>query len=245
MTEIILLQSFRAFDIPTWVTLCQDSARKLAADRGWTYRWMGDELFDFAPAWAKAACGSDVWRLSDICRLEWICAELERGAEVVIWADIDMLFFEPRNIALDLSCDHGFSHEIFADANGLQQGVNNALMFFRNGSPMLRAYREACIARLASGDAQARTALGPDLLRGLGVAPENVIHGCGILNVRMMNMMLTHPQQRLPAMLPSPIGAANLCLNERRFFTGAALGAYDGLVETSARTLLARAGASV
>jgi len=241
MTKIVVLQSFRSFDVPEWVRLCHSSVRKLSEERGWTYRWAGDEFFNWAPDWARSACGPDIWRLSDICRLEWMSAELEHGADIAIWVDIDMLIFDPKSIALDLSNDYGFSHELYFDQNALKHGINNALMFFRQNSQMLNIYKDACLTRLAQGGTQARTELGPDLLRNLKIKPNHIIHGCGILNANMMNAMLRRPSRGLPPFLTPPIGAVNLCLNERRFFTGSQLESYDKMVESCTRVLLTRA----
>ena len=244
MPKIVLLQSFRETDVPVWVQLCRESMETLAGDRGWAYRFEGDTFFCRAPDWAKAACADNIWRLSDICRLEWMISELEAGADAVIWSDIDMLAFAPEHIGLDLSRDHGFSHELRFEGASPQNGVNNALMFFRHSSAQIEAYRHACYATLTRGGALARTALGPDLLTSLNITPPHVITGCGILNIMMMQHMLADAHQRLPDTianaLPWSLGAANLCLNERRFFHGAAREEYDRLVESVVRLLLTR-----
>lgn len=247
MERVIVLQSFRNHDVPVWVDLCRESARAWADLRGWSYEFIGDEFLDFAPARLRAACGANVWSLTDICRLEWMKSKLAIDADVAIWVDIDMLVFAPERIDMRLSRSHGFSYELYFSGGAAHHGVNNALMFYRRGAPMLDRYLSLCVDALALAAGEpGRTSLGPDLLRSLNIDAEHVIEGVNILNFDALCHVCGVTEGRIPAYVAGPsrrqFGAANLCLNERHAFHGEQRRDYDMVVEAAARALLKNRG---
>ena len=243
LSGTVLLQSFRTHDVPAWIGQCQDSVRRYAGAQNWDYRFEGDELFDRAPDWVRQGAATNVCGLSDICRLEWMREALGKW-DRVIWADIDLLVIDPGQITIP---DHsfGFAYEL-AFVNGAPRpGINNAFMFFRRGSDMLGTYLERCYEILRAGggpDGCDRTAIGPDLLRGLGVPQSHVIEGLNILNVSDLYGLYRTPLPQMPgklrAMNKIPVGAANLCLNERTSFEGKARALYDQILDTVCTALL-------
>lgn len=244
--NIALLQSFRTFDVPEWVNICQASIRNLASENGWTYKFKGDEFFEYAPQWAKDTVkDNNLCTISDICRLEWIKEELNEF-DVVIWADIDMLILDKNHISLDLSQPYGFSYELAFDSESNPiHGINNAFMFFSRSSPMLGEYLNKAYAalKMASKDvAIDRTIIGPSLLRSFSVPNTNIIYGFNILNFYALLRICKDPQGGIPDYILSnsahPIGGANLCLNERSFFIGEQRPQYDHILYVAANTLL-------
>lgn len=137
--RIIVLQSFRNYDVPNWIKKCQDSVKAYASQNGWYYKFIGDELFDYAPDWARNRCMPNVWSLSDICRLEWLRSELAQNCSIAIWVDIDTIVFKPEFISLNFSIEYGFAYQLWFSGDGVaHHGVNNALMFFRSDSENAR-----------------------------------------------------------------------------------------------------------
>ena len=243
MPSTLLIQSFRTEDVPGWVTRCQDSVRAYAGAQGWDYRFEGDALFARAPDWVRAGGSANVCGLSDICRLEWMVDAL-REYDRVVWADIDLLVIDPACITLP-DADYGLAHERISETG---HSVNNAFMFFTAGAPMLRTYLDRCYEILRAGggpDGCDRTAIGPGLLASLDVPQSHVIGGLDILNTRDL-LGLSRKLDRLPEGLARlgkyPLGAANLCLNERSYFHGDERRKYDQLLDMVSAGLLAMSG---
>jgi len=235
----LILQSFREFDVPTWVRRCQESVIRYAASMEWDYAFLGDEFFDLAPPWAiKRLKGGSLCTLSDICRLEWMQKEFEER-EVVLWADIDILVIDPSAIQLDLEKPFGFSYELYFDQEGAHHGLNNAFMFFHQNAKLFRVYMERCYEILRNRGL-GRTAMGPDLLRELNVPADHVIQGVNILN--FATLCQTYKDRQIPGIVRtlshSAIGAANLCLNQRSSFSVNDRARYDALVDDVSKLLL-------
>ena len=246
MSTTVLLQSFRAHDVPAWVSRCRESVRRYASEQNWTYRFAGDEFFDWAPAWVREGGAENIWGLSDICRLEWIKDALKQW-DMVVWADIDILVINSSRIPISPANSYGFAYELACTEGGLRHGINNAFMFFRKNSDMLTTYLEKCyeILREKNGpDGCERTAIGPDLLMALNVPESHVIKGLNILNALNLLGMYKTPSRQIPesmrALTKSPIGAVNLCLNERSCFEGNERLIYDHVLDTVTAALLAK-----
>lgn len=231
--------------MPPWVIWCQDSVKKFCLSKGFDYKFIGDELFDFAPEWARKKVlnnNNNLCTVADICRLEWMKQELA-NYEVVIWADIDILIINPDNIELDLKLGYGFSYELYFEENKpVQHGLNNAFMFFNRGSSMLNRYLEGTYEAITSMESVDRTALAGDLLRGWNIPESNIIHGLNILNFAAITNIYVDSQKLTPEYIVSqakgPIGGANLCLNERSLFMGEERVAYDSVLDEVTKTLL-------
>ena len=241
--NVIVLQSFRNYDVPSWIYRCQDSVKNFALEQGYQYEFLGDEFFDFAPQWAREVCAQNIWSLSDICRLEWMKKCLADKVDVVIWADIDILIFDQRQIILELEKSFGFSYELYFDTEGAHHGLNNAFMFFSRGSDMLERYLDFSYERLkAEANKTERTGIGPDLLRTMEISNAHIIHGITILNIKMMEEVFRNPTKGIPDFITSKtkgaIGAVNLCLNERQCFAENARYSYDFIVDEVSRTLI-------
>lgn len=224
----VVLQSFRTHDVPAWLQACLHSVRGWAQQQGWQWRFMDDAFFGLAPDWARQRCAGNVYALTDLCRLLWAERTLAEGAERVLWADADVLVFEPARLRWPAGQGHGFARELFLPvdrqgrAGSPQHGINNALMGFEAGDPVLADYRAACEQALHSAPAGPvpRTALGPALLVELGrQRPLQVIEGVGLFTLAQMQA-IAHGPAHAPgrALLAetlrhshTPPAAANLC----------------------------------
>ena len=243
--SVIVLQSFRQHDVPSWINRCQDSVKKFSQSRGFDYKFIGDELFDFAPDWARKKVlnnNNNLCTVADICRLEWMKQEFA-NYEVVIWADIDILIINSKNINLDLSSDYGFSYELYFEENKpAQHGLNNAFMFFNRRSSMLDRYLEGTYEAISSMDSVDRTALAGDLLRGWNIPESNIIHGLNILNFAAILNIYKDSQklilEYIASQAKSSVGGANLCLNERSLYMGEERASYDHILDEVSKDLL-------
>jgi hypothetical protein len=250
MSKTILLQSFRNYDVPAWVIRCQESVKGYASQQNWKYKYSGDEFFNWAPSWAKEVAKTNMYALSDVCRLEWMKHALTDW-DTVIWADIDILVIDPNRIVVSPIHPYGFSYELCFTSEGWRHGYNNAFMFFRRNSDMLNVYLERCYELLRKNngiDIAKRTVIGPDLLRTLDVPESHIIQGLNILNYGDIIGIYKSPIKQVPSNIQahskSPIGAVNLCLNERSIFAGNDRVIYDQVLDVVSEALLKTASGS-
>lgn len=256
----VVLQSFRTRDVPPWLAACLRSVQAWARQSGWAHRFLDDAFFGLAPAWARERCAGNLYALTDLCRLVWAERELAAGAERVVWADADLLVFDPARLQWPVGIGHGFARELFlpVDAAGgigaPQHGINNALMVFERGDPVLADYRQACEATLAAlpPGPPPRTALGPALLTRLGrERPLQAIEGVGLFTLAQMQA-IAQPEpdeaarellaQTLRHSLTAP-AAANLCHFLRNATPPARRAGFDALYGQAVQRLLDSRGA--
>lgn len=170
----VVLQSFRP-DPPAWIARCLASTRHWAAEAGFAYRFVGDELFERLPAWARAKTAARVPVASDLARLALIEEMLAADWSAAIWLDADVLVFDPAALsaALDLSAGYLLGREAWVQPGrrgGLQapRGVHNAVCAFRRDNPFLAFYRHAAARIVARHDgAMVPQLVGPKLLTAL------------------------------------------------------------------------------
>ena len=219
--KVLVIQSYRTSDVPSWINTCMESVRLTAGYNSWDYAFKGDTFLSMAPRWAIAKCGDNKYAVTDICRLQWIkqaLAEYDR----VIWFDADVLVFRPDRFKVDDSIGYGFAHEVlFVRADREQhytvhESVNNAVMFFDRGHLMLDDYHLAVekILREADG-APPRCALGPELLQRMRKARSAPIYGIGLFTFEMMHAIASDEGRRILNCYENIAGcqltAANLC----------------------------------
>lgn len=266
----VVLQSFRTHDVPPWLQACLHSVRGWAQQQGWQWRFMDDAFFGLAPDWARQRCAGNVYALTDLCRLLWAERELAAGAQRVLWADADVLVFEPARLRWPAGQGHGFARELFLPVDGQgrpgapQHGINNALMGFEAGDPVLADYRAACEQALRSAPAGPvpRTALGPALLAALGrERPLQVIEGVGLFTLAQMQALAQDPAQGAvqgpahaagQALLAATLrhshtvpAAANLCHFLRNATPPAQRPGFDALYGRAVQRLLAQGAAAL
>lgn len=252
--KTVVLQSFRTFDVPTWISSSMATVRQWAEMNGWSYEFMDDTFFGFAPAWVRTRCAANKYAVTDICRLEWAQRKLAEGYQRVVWADADMLVFVPGELRLADGSGHGFARELFLhvgenDVTTPIHGINNALMFFETGDPVLAAYLEecyACLRTLPDGPVP-RTALGPALLlRFAGTRPLRAIERVGLFSQAIMESIAAGGgplaneylrQSRLPP------AAANLCHFLRNATAPQHRPVFDRLYDLALQRLIQTQGA--
>ena len=243
--KIALLQSFRKSDVPAWVSLCQSSVKEYANANNWSYMFLDDQFFNFAPQWARdKVSANNLCTISDVCRLEWIKSELN-NFDIVLWVDIDVLILNFSKIRINFSEDYGFAYETYFEDGRFFSGLNNSFMFFKKNSKLLDLYLELSYRSLqntSSTEVIERTIIGPSLLRSLDIPAKNIIDGLDILNFGSLLEICNHPQHDIPSQFYKKnlkeIGGANLCLNERSFFVNDHRQKYDQILYAAANLLI-------
>ena len=227
--KTIVLQSYRTHNIPGWIATCLQSVADWAKRSGFDYVLIGDEFFDYAPAWARERCGAQIFPVTDLARLNLIRDYLDRGYDRAIWLDADVIVFAPQYMRVDTESGYAFSHEIVlsvAPDGGVRLSaprINNAVMVFEAGHPMLEFYRfatEAILRHAPPGEIE-RTAVGPKFLVALnGAMPVERLTSVGLFVPKLMEDIASGGHELCAAYARQfgfPMGAANLCHFTRHF----------------------------
>jgi hypothetical protein len=162
---------------------CMQSVHDWAVASGYAYEFVDDALFDFLPAHIRNDPRAPLLPKTDIARLGLLDDRLKHRYERTIWLDADVLIFDPAMFTMPNACGAMFSHEIWtslSEEGGLihRRGINNALMIFERGHPLLSFLRYASV-ELYEHDDPARMsslALGTALLTKLGRAIPLRLH---------------------------------------------------------------------
>lgn len=220
--SLLVLQSCPESECEGWLQRCMTSVRHWCAQRGYEYRWLGDELFATLPEDLQP--GGRISRViaSDLARLLWM-QQLLDATEAVLWLDSDMLVFAPE--ALNLPLQHtAVGRELWVQADSNQwrvhRKVHNAALLFRRQShgrnSTLDFYADTAqrLLRANQGGMPAQF-IGPKLLTALHtVAQFPVMEDMGMFSPAVMRDLLGENNAALQAMLRrsrSPVHAANLC----------------------------------
>ena len=85
MTKTLVLQSAQP-QRAQWLDTCLASVESWAAQANYSYRFIGDELFDQVPDWYMRKVAGRMPIASDLGRLLWIKNLLDQGeADTVVW----------------------------------------------------------------------------------------------------------------------------------------------------------------
>ena len=188
MTKTLVLQSAQSRRAQ-WLDTCLVSVESWAAQANYTYRFIGDELFDQVPEWYMHKVAGRMPIASDLGRLLWIKNLLDQGeADTVVWLDADVLVFAPSKLKLAPVSSCVFGQELWIqkklpkshpkDGEKLQRqngtwqvrkNVHNALAAFRKDCPVLPFLIEVIQRMMHRVDANfiAPQMMGPKLLSNL------------------------------------------------------------------------------
>jgi hypothetical protein len=171
----VVIQSYRTNGAEPWMLRCMQSVQEWATARGYSYEFVDDALFDFLPATIRTDSNTPLLVKTDIARLGLLEDRLKHGRERAIWLDADVLIFDPDAFAMPEVCGAMFCHEIWTSFNPQgelihRRGINNALMLFERGHPLLAFLRYASMELYQHRDpaSMSPVALGTDLLSKLG-----------------------------------------------------------------------------
>ena len=207
---------------PEWIERCLTSVRSWADHAQYDYHFMGDELFDFVPAWYLAKCGDSYPVATDLARLVWMQQLLQdRVADCVIWLDADVLVFAPQlRIAPQTTCLFGY--ELWVQPKSGKPGlevrgnVHNAVAAFRQDCPILPFLIEAIqrLMRRADPEHIAPQMMGPKLLSHLhNLVGFEITHAVGAVSPELLKDLAGQPGAAMAlwsARIREPMLAANL-----------------------------------
>ncbi|MDG1124320.1 MAG: hypothetical protein P8N73_05540 [Pseudomonadales bacterium] len=188
MTKTLVLQSAQS-QRAQWLDTCLVSVESWAAQASYSYRFIGDELFDQVPDWYMCKVAGRMPIASDLGRLLWIKNLLDQGeADIVVWLDADVLVFAPSKLKVAPVSSCVFGQELWVQKNlpkshpkgaekpqrqrgtwQARKNVHNALAAFRKDCPVLPFLIEVIQRMMHRVDANfiAPQMMGPKLLSNL------------------------------------------------------------------------------
>jgi hypothetical protein len=219
----VVYQSFRATDVPAWMSRCMASVRAWATACGFDYRFFGDELFDRVSA-ADRGRIDDKLVLSDLARLLVSRELLSEGYDRTVWIDADVVVFDPDAWELPTASDYYLCHELWPVAvtsTGIQfeRRVNNAISVYSRGTPFLDFYIDACRRIIARAERPHTLELGTRLLTVLQQGfPLPLLPNIGMFSPLILADLAYGTSHLLPTYLhavDTPLVAANCCASLR------------------------------
>jgi hypothetical protein len=147
----LVLQSYRTKAVPRWLKTCHGTVKDWAADVGYDYRFVGDELFDYIPSWFKEKCKGQMLPITDLGRLQWMERLMREGAPRVVWVDYDVVILDrsfrvPQNLSVLFTKEKWIDRA--PDGRLVQvEAINNSIMMIERGSPILEFLIGAILAR--------------------------------------------------------------------------------------------------
>lgn len=225
MRRILVLQSASP-DVAPWQQYCMASVQNWADARGYTYRLLGDELFEQVPDWYLAKVRGRMPIAADLGRLQWAEQLLQDGFDWVLWFDADVLIFAPGALSLNLSrgCIFGQEHWVQPKAPGSRQwrvrrNIHNAFAGFPSNCVVLPFLIDLMLRMMKRADPDhiAPQMMGPKLLSSLHTLadfehlPEIGALSPDVLRDVAGDQPLLGALDALCARQPKPLVAANLC----------------------------------
>ena len=216
----LVYQSFRNHDVPSWIQRSLESVQAWTKKKEYSYRFIDDELFEYAPDWYRQKVKDNVQLVSDISRLVLARRFLSEGYDRVIWIDADLLIFDPVNFSVDTEEGVHFCREIWTDADLQghivhQKKINNSVCVFHQGNAFVDFYIDACLKLVADRGNIPHVLVGTTFLTALReIYPFPEITNVGIISPALVHDLLTGNTRFIKKYLEwhaTPIFAANLC----------------------------------
>jgi hypothetical protein len=192
MPDTLILQSHREPLPHGWLRACIDSVHAWADERGFDYRWLGDELFAPLDASILEKTRAQPVIATDLARLRWLQRGLADGFRRVVWLDADFLVFDPAGFELPGE-PYALGREVWVQPgkNGGFRSyakVHNAFLMFCRGNAFLDFYADTAerLLRLNQGGMPPQF-IGPKLLTALhNIARCPVMEAAGMLSPAVM-----------------------------------------------------------
>ena len=169
----LVFQSFRE-EMPLWIRRCQQSVQSWAHAHGYTYRFVGDEIFSHNPPWFNQKLQHRLPIKSDLARLLYSKEALE-SYERVVWFDIDCFIFAPECVSLQQT-PYLFGQERWIQPHKkgwkIYKNVCNAFFQFSHDNAFLDFYIDTAMRLSKNIDPKhiAPQFIGPKLLSALHAA---------------------------------------------------------------------------
>lgn len=218
----LVIQSFRATDVPAWLTRCTQSVATWARACGYTYRYLGDELFAPLPTAFRRRTEHRSEMMADLGRLLALQAALAEGFERAVWFDADVIVFAPSRLVLPEGRDFYMCREVWVEPERdggvrVDRRINNAACVFSAGASFLPFYIDAAQQLVADASGQLpNTLVGTQFLTGLDrVVRLPAIERVGLVSPYALRELATAGDgpcvRALHAASSTPLAAVNLC----------------------------------
>jgi hypothetical protein len=218
----VVVQSYRN-DAPEWLQRCMQSVRQWTQSQGYDYLFVDDRLFDYVPSHIRANPPSSILPLTDLARLGLLKEQLAKGYDRAIWIDADVLVFRPEQFRIPkdkgaMLCHEVWTHIDSQDVVQHQTRVNNAVMVFERGHPLLDFLHHAAL-ELFSHIAPERMhpwTIGTEFFTNLSrLYPVYLLTQVACLSPLLIDALCTGKQPELlhdhAKHFGHPFHAANLC----------------------------------
>lgn len=209
----LIIQSYKTNNVSPWISSCMESVQRWADVKGYSYLFVDDAFFDYAPGWIHDLPNS-FYPVTDIARLYLLKDKLQHY-NCVVWVDADVIVFDTDIFCIPTNIDCGFAGELLIDTQietGIRQiyySLNNSVMFFNKNSPMLDAYIDRAELELRTKEIH-RTIIGPSLLRMMNDEyPIPVLSSVGLFPMKVMINRSVYDDYI--SAWSYPLGAANMC----------------------------------
>jgi hypothetical protein len=220
--KTLVYQSFRTENVPLWLSLCMDSVKHWTASRNYSYVFIDDSFFDYAPAWFHEATNSQRHLISDYARLELAAIYLNQEWDTVIWVDADVFICNINSFEIDNRYDFVLCRELWmTKRNGsvtFSDRINNSIMMFRKGNHFLSFYIDACKKIVMAKKQSCRhTEIGTNFLSGIPCKPP-LLQTVACLSPFLLSAFACNRDDFISHYcneFSEPIHAINLCLTFR------------------------------
>ena len=145
--SVLVIQSHRNPLPAAWYARCTESVARWVERQSFSYRWMGDEIFDLLDPGLREKLSTQPVVASDLARLRALELGLLEGYQRVVWVDADVLVLDPCKLRLP-QAGALFGREVWIQRSAdrrlkVYRKVHNAFMAFTAGDPVLPFYRHA------------------------------------------------------------------------------------------------------
>jgi hypothetical protein len=222
VTPTLVVQSYRARDVPVWIARCLASVQTWARQAGHDYRLVGDEAFVLCGEDYLARVGDNKRSITNLCRLELVRDAHREGYEWAAWIDADVFVFDPSFSLAGLE-RYAFAREVWLDMPRQSRlravgGTNNSVFVCRAGEPdldfLIHATRHVAMHRHHRDNYQ----VGGDLIQGLRKAlGYEILYGAGMFSPHVVRALARDVGDLLAIQARAygaPVQAANLCGSE-------------------------------
>jgi hypothetical protein len=218
--KTLVIQSYRAVNVPAWIDRCLQSVRAWSAARDFDYQLVGDEGFQVCGDDYLSRVGDNIRSITNLARLILVRQAHDAGYDRAIWIDADIFVFAPEHLLVDLESRYAFARETWvARADGERwmafAGVNNSVFVCMAGEPdlefLIAATRHIAMHRQIRSNYQ----VGGDMIKGLHASLDfQTLDNVGMFSADIVDALargdtaILHAQARLHG---APVYAANLC----------------------------------
>jgi len=220
LKQTLVIQSHRNPLPFVWLQECIDSVQTWAADNGFDYQWLGDEIFDSLDPELIEKTETQKIIASDLARLKAMQKALAKGYKHVIWCDADFLIFNPQEFILPKS-SFALGREVWIQEDNNQKlraytKVHNAFLMFSQGNHFLDYYAASAEQLLRANQGRMPPQfIGPKLLTALhNMVACPVMETAGMLSPLVIQDILKGEGQALKLFIQKSThfpAAANLC----------------------------------